>query len=150
MHVHDLAQFKFSSGQEIVCEVMEWPTDGEKDIIVRNAMAIVMGETSDGERVYVFKPWVHFFAKNDEYIVINSFHVVSQNRPNEHLITEYIYAVKEMHEQARERDEDYLNDERKKLKKLQGALNLFTKTTIQHDSAESNVVRFPRKDDTLH
>ena len=69
MHVHDLAQFKFSSGQEIVCEVMEWPTDGEKDIIVRNAMAIVMGETSDGERVYVFKPWVHFFAKNDETTV---------------------------------------------------------------------------------
>jgi len=150
MHIEDIAQFKFSSGQEIVCEVMEWPDDGEKDIIVRNAMAIVMGETSDGDRIYMFKPWVHFFAKNDEYICVNSFHIVSQNRPNENLIKEYVYAVKEMHEQARERDEDYLNDEREKLKKLQGALNLFTKTTIQHDSAESNVVRFPRKDDTVH
>ena len=150
MHIEDIAQFKFSSGQEIVCEVMEWPDDGEKDIIVRNAMAIVMGETSDGDRIYMFKPWVHFFAKNDEYICVNSFHIVSQNRPNENLIKEYIYAVKEMHEQARERDEDYLNDEREKLKKIQGALNLFTKTTIQRDSAESNVVRFPRKDDTVH
>jgi hypothetical protein len=150
MHIEDIAQFKFSSGQEIVCEVMEWPDDGEKDIIVRNAMAIVMGETSDGDRIYMFKPWVHFFGKNDEYICVNSFHIVSQNRPNENLIKEYIYAIKEMHEQARERDEDYLNDEREKLKKLQGALNLFTKTTIQHDSAESNVVRFPRKDDTVH
>lgn len=150
MHIEDIAQFKFSSGQEIVCEVMEWPDDGEKDIIVRNAMAIVMGETNDGERVYMFKPWVHFLAKNDEYICVNSFHIVSQNRPNENLIKEYAYAVKEMHDQARERDEDYLNDEREKLKKLQGALSLFTKATIQRDSAESNVVRFPRKDDTVH
>ena len=153
MSITDLAQFKFSSGHEIICEVVEWPENkGKDDIIVRNAMAIMLGETPEGDRVYMFKPWVHFFALPHELISVNSSHVISHNRPNDNLIIEYTWAVKEMHQQAMEREEDYRNDERQKIKKIQNALSAWTKPKTMQDSASSasNIVKFPGKDDTLH
>jgi len=152
MHSEDLAQFKFSSGQEIVCEVMEWPEENSRDIIVRNAMAIVVGETYDGERVYMFKPWVHFLEKPTEYIVINSFHVVCQNRPSEHLILEYAHAVGEMHMHAKERDMEYRKEKRENVERLQSALKDYVnkQSDDEPEEAKTNIVKFPSKDDTVH
>jgi len=150
MHPSDIAQFKFSSGQEIVCEVMEWPENGERDIIIRNAMAIVMGETSDGDRIYMFKPWVHYLESPTEYIVVNSFHVISQNRPNENLMKEYASAVNEMHTIAKERDDDYREAELRNIRKFQNNLSQLFRFDSSSEEEQSNVVKFPSKDDTVH
>ena len=144
----NLAQFKFSNGQEVVCEVMEWPQDKSEDIIVRNAMAIIMGETEDGDRVYMFRPWAHYLEASDEYILVNTLHVVSTNRPSIHLKEEYRYAVTEMHKHRRERDEMARQAEMQSFQRLQNAMVRL----IEQDSSGilSNVLPFPGRDDTLH
>lgn len=145
----NVAQFRFSSGHEIVCEVMEWSSEESRDIIVRNAMAIVMGETPDGERVYVFKPWAHFLESPREYIMINSLHVVSTNRPNKYLLQEYIGAVREMHTMAKEREEEYQRQNKKQTDRFVNSLrSAFTKNSAESES--SNILKFPGNDDTFH
>ena len=150
MHYQDIAQFKFSSGQEIVCEVMEWPDGDGNDIIIRNAMSIVAGETMEGERIYMFRPWVHYLEKANEYIIVNAQHVLSQNRPNEFLIKEYLDAVVTMHEHAKERDEEYIEAEKENLKRIQKGMTRFVNRSDEEETAKDNIVKFPSKDDTVH
>jgi len=144
----NLAQFKFSNGQEVVCEVMEWPEDKTQDIIVRNAMSIIMGEDQDGDRVYMFRPWAHYLEAPDEYILVNTLHVVSTNRPSVHLEEEYKYAVTEMHKHRRLRDAAARKEQNEAFERLQNAMVKM----IESDSTGilSNVLPFPGRDDTLH
>ena len=144
----NLAQFKFSNGQEVVCEVMEWPEDKTQDIIVRNAMSIIMGEDQDGDRVYMFRPWAHYLEAPDEYILVNTLHVVSTNRPSVHLEEEYKYAVTEMHKHRRHRDAMARKEQNEAFERLQNAMVKM----IENDSTGilSNVLPFPKRDDTLH
>ena len=148
MQFENLAQFKFSNGQEVVCEVMEWPQDKSEDIIVRNAMSIIMGEDQDGDRVYMFRPWAHYLEANDEYILVNTLHVVSTNRPSVHLQEEYKYAVNEMHKHRRQRDVAAKQEELQAFQRLQNAMVKM----IENDSTGilSNVLPFPKRDDILH
>ena len=54
----NLAQFKLTSGHEIVCDVIEWCDEGDTEIIARNVMQIVAGQISDNESVFMFRPWI--------------------------------------------------------------------------------------------
>lgn len=148
--MQNIAQFKFSNGQEVVCEVMEWPEESnEKDIIVRNAMTIVMGETPDGERIYMFRPWAHYLESPEEYIIINSLHVVSTNRPSTHLMEEYEYAVSEMHLHSRERDKAMKEEREEQYKRLQESMTRVLEETLEEDRS-AKILKFPAPDDTIH
>lgn len=81
MYSKEIYQFKFSDGQEVLCEVMEWPDKDDKDIIARNSMSILMGETSESERIYMFRPWIHYLEGDMEYTSINPSHIVSPKSP---------------------------------------------------------------------
>jgi hypothetical protein len=146
----DLAHFRLSSGSEIICEVLEWPDkENKSDIIVRDAMAILLGDY-EGERLYVFKPWMHYIESANECFIINSDHVISTARPNEHLVRQYNYAVSEMHRGAELREESFKQEMEKNMKQLE---NLFSKFTVGDSdslSSISNVVSFPNKDDKIH
>lgn len=150
--MQNVAQFKFSNGQEVVCEVMEWPEESnEKDIIVRNAMTIIMGETEFGERMYMFRPWAHYLEAPDEYIIINSLHVVSTNRPSNYLMEEYKYAVSEMHMNRRERDKIVMQEREEQTKRLQNAMNKIIDRAVEESGdLGNNIIRFPSNDDTIH
>ena len=151
--MQNITQFKFSSGQEIVCEVMEWPEDkNEKDIIVRNAMAIIAGETEYGEKIFMFRPWVHYLESPDEYIIINSLHVVSTNRPSNYLVEEYEYAVASMHMNKLERDAIIMQQKLAQEKKLQNAIdNIIEMAVNDSGSTGAKIIQFPRfGDDTIH
>ena len=149
--MNSIAQFKFSNGQEVVCEVMEWPEESnEKDIIVRNAMSIMMGETPEGERVYMFRPWAHYLDSPEEYIIINSLHVVSTNRPSNSLIEEYEYAVKEMHMHSRERDKIMKEEREEQYKRLQLAMTKVLNDASSEEDTGAKIYKFPSSDDTIH
>ena len=45
-------QFKLTSGEEIVCEVMEWNDEAEVEILVRKAMRLTLIEMGDGTKFY--------------------------------------------------------------------------------------------------
>lgn len=98
----DIAQFKLSSGSEVVCEVMEWPDSDNEEIIVRNAMTIIPYE-QDGILMHAFKPWLHFFESPDEYLTINPNHVVASARPSSYLKANYFESVTDMNDLAEKR-----------------------------------------------
>lgn len=160
MNEVDFAQFKLASGHEIVCEVMEWPDPGlphSKEIIIRNAMQIVNGQYNEtGDSVFMFRPFVQFCEGEKEYMVMNMSHVVTVNRPNKHLSSEYMYAVEEMNAIAQERDEEVAAAEEafaKNLEKNKGRLEASMKRVM---SKGDNIVQFPfmktkpEDDDMIH
>jgi hypothetical protein len=149
----NLAQLRLSNGSEIICEIMEYAEDDRKEMIARNIMSIVLGEYGDGERVYMFKPWIHYLESPLEYSMINSDHVISINRPNYMLISEYYRAVKEMHSMNKEREEFFETEQMAKLSKLIDDLHEVTKKKSDKleliDKLENKIIKFPTKDDDI-
>ena len=88
--MHDVKQFKLSDGEEVICDVIDWPENGEKEIVVRNAMKIALVVSSDNlESYYTFKPWVQYIESADEYIIINSDHIIGTSNPNQYLLYQF-------------------------------------------------------------
>jgi hypothetical protein len=144
----DLAHFRLSNGSELICEVVEWAEQNESDdIIARNGMAIVPAEY-DGERIYVFRPWMHYIESNNEFFVINPNHIIGTARPNDCLVREYKYAVSEMHLNAKYRSDEYDKQIESSLKVLEEAILKLRDS--DRPQKETNVIVFPSKDDTVH
>ena len=161
MNELDFAQFKLTSGHEIVCEVLEWTDPNisdSKDIIIRNVMQIVSGQMNDsGESIFMFRPFVQFCEGEKEYMVLDMSQVVTSNRPNKHLCAEFMYAVQEMNDIALERDEEVAAAEAEleaNLAKNTKRLEASMKRVFGPEG--NNVVQFPfmkskpEDDDTIH
>ena len=145
----NLAQLRLSNGSEIICEIMEYAEDDRKEMIARNVMSIVLGEYGDGERVYMFKPWIHYLESPMEFTMINSDHVISINRPNYMLVTEYYRAVKEMQKMGKEREEYFEEEQLAKLNKLVNDLAEVTQKKSEKLELENKIIKFPSKDDDI-
>jgi len=153
----DLAQFKLTNGSEIVCEVMEWPDEDSNQLIIRNAMTIVNYEYDGGDRAYAFRSWIHFLEDDKDYVMMNSDHVITMNRPTEYLVDQYNIALKESAIVTKNRLEEYEKYKLNGLKQLSESLKqLFglkdsenINQRIDSDKPASNIIKFPT-DDTVH
>ena len=69
--MNEIKHFKLSNGEEIVCDVIEWPdVDGDSpDIVVRNALKLLRLEllNEDNIRYYQFRPWM-VYQDDPEYV----------------------------------------------------------------------------------
>ena len=93
----DLRQFKFASGEEVICEVINWNDEEHETIVVRRAMKIVSVEDMDeGLRYYTFKPWASMNNDPDLMQVVNPYHIVADNHPAEQAKTTYYEVIEEM------------------------------------------------------
>jgi hypothetical protein len=149
----DIKQFKLSSGEEIICDVLEWPdleSDDSADIVVKNVFKIVAYDpATNGDRYYTFRPWMSFQDEEDMFQLINWNHIVGEANPSQKLLKHYITAVKgeitPENEQARreieERLEAYINNLRATVE------NRALETTDDSDGG-SKVIRFPGR--TFH
>lgn len=140
----EIKQFKLSSGEEIVCEVLEWPDADEDiaDIVVRNIYKIVaIDQTVSGNRYYTFKPWMVFQDEPDMFQTVNINHVIGEANPSQKLLEQYFNILKgelsEESEAAREELEkklaDYIHNLRQMVNQQVGS----------SDSGEENVIKFP-------
>ena len=140
----EIKQFKLSSGEEIVCEVIEWPDVDEDmaEIVVRNIYKIIaIDQTVSGNRYYTFKPWMVFQDEPDMFQTININHVVGEANPSQKLLEQYFTMIKgelsEDSEAARaeleKKLEDYINNLRQMVNQQVGS----------KDSGEENVIKFP-------
>lgn len=144
----ELKQFKLTSGEEIICEIMEWP-DAESesaDMVVRNILNIVAYEQTGGNRYYTFKPWMVFQDAEDNYQILNINHVVGECNPSEKIIEQYFIAIKgesspeseTAKAEIQKQLEDYIN-------KLRGMVS----NRDPNDSDNpTNIVSFPGR--TIH
>lgn len=109
-HDADLRQLKLSSGEEIVCEVVQWSDQNiDLELVVRKAMRLVMQETMDGTAIkyYSFRPWMVYQESQDDLLIINANNVVGIAFPPETLIVQYMEAVDEMIRQNADREKEH-------------------------------------------
>lgn len=143
----DIKQFKLTNGDELVCEVIEWPGEDEddsQDIVVRNAYKIVAFESDPaGNRYYTFRPWMIYQQDPEMMQIINGYHVVGEANPTSKVIEHYLNAVKqenEDNEALQKRIEEYMT----KLKAfVENAINHNTETADDSDYNQK-VIQFPK------
>lgn len=123
----DLRQFKFTGGEEIICEVVQWPNDENDTMVVRRAMKIIaLDDVEEGLRYYTFKPWMSMNNDPEMLSIVNPYHVVSENKPGKAAEESFYEIVKEMREFGAEED-------------------LENKLFTQDSESSSNVIEFNKK-----
>lgn len=99
----NVVQLKLSSGDEIICEVMEWPDPNGNEMIIRNAMTMTYSFDVDNEQMFGLRPWFTMVENENEYIIINVNHVTGTARPSATYFKEYRSALNHMHEMGKKR-----------------------------------------------
>lgn len=127
-----LKQFKLLSGDEIICEVVEWP-DEKADLIVRNVFEIkCFYNPQNGYRIHSLRPWYTLQMQDGNFQEINSQHITSEANPVANLIEYYKESIQAEIERddltPEEIDQEMLNRELESL------------------PDDENVITFPNKD----
>lgn len=147
----EIKQFKLSSGEEIICDVVQWPDveNDEADMIVKNVFKIIALESPmNGEKYYTFRPWLAFQDEEDMFQLLNSNHVMAECNPSERLLNYYFVAVKgetnadseEAKKEIQQKLEDYVNNLR----------SMVENRVLQSSDSDidSKIIAFPGR--TLH
>tara|TARA_S200002703_G_scaffold159911_1_gene175417 strand:- start:3204 stop:3662 length:459 start_codon:yes stop_codon:yes gene_type:complete len=150
---NNIVQLKLSSGDEIICEVMEWPDSNGNEMIIRNAMTMTYSFDMDNEALYGLKPWFTMVESAEEYIIININHVTGTAKPNPSYHKEYQSALNHMHSLSKkrkiERDREALQQEKRFLDALENVtMNISDDDYKNLDSSSNNIIPFPK--DTVH
>ena len=163
----NVMQFKLTNGEEIICQVVDWPEEDDTDYIVHNAL-LLMQQIVNGTRTkYMFKPWFTMAEKSDQYISISKDQIVACVYPNEILNVEYINAKREMYYRSRSKQVEpalaSMNDpfnynekeEQKKFEEMQKEILALIDEIEQSNQLEelhndsdkpTNVIKFPGPD----
>ena len=100
--LYETKQFKLTSGEEVIAEVVQWNMDDETEIVVRKAMKLVMGETEGGNyRYYSFRPWMVYQENLQDFIILNAAHIVGIAQPVDSILIQYeeaLISMQEMHD----------------------------------------------------
>lgn len=136
----DFRQFKLSNGDEIICEVIQWPAENE-EMIVRKAMVLkAYDDDNRGIRYYNFSPWITMQDDTDGFLSLNFDHVLAEIIPSDKMLKHFIEAVETTNltpEEVQEKVDEYFN----KLKAMVEEVA---------DSDLSNVIEFNRDRNKLH
>lgn len=151
--MYDIKQFKLSSGEEILAEIIEWPGDESSDLVIRNAVSLLRYEDTNGSKFYGFKTWIHFTEDPDTLSVMSPDHIISTTNPHALLVSQYKNALSEIVESSMERNRHLMEEEMDKMalltKKLKDFLLNETGENVDFDDSDgydfgtSNVIKFP-------
>ena len=155
--MNEVKQFILSNGDEIVCEVVEWASDVEVDMVVRRAYRIVtVDDPVKGVRFFTLRPWLLMQSGNDIFNTINSQHILAEANPTEQLLDQYRNAIRETEMDQEELLNEKVERAAKRFKDMQDRIK-----QIELDFGEGppqelidsndNVIQFSRWDkDKLH
>jgi len=153
--MYNTKQFKLSSGEEILCDVIEWASENCFEIIVKNIMEIVQHyDRNENEHYYLFKPWVHFQENDMDISVLDSRHIISTSNPNYILMQQYKNAVTDMHVNSKRKIQQFEYDQRENLRKLSSLIEKMSSSDssmdLELEKKYPNVIKFPTNDDQIH
>lgn len=139
--MNDIKQFKLTSGEEIVCDVVEYPDEDMFDLVVRHAYKVfVHAETGDGTRIYSMRPWMLLQDEDDSLQIINGNHIVGETTPSKKMLQQYVKIITNTEpEQELSADDiakklaDHIDNIKKSIKTL----------VVDEDSDNDNVISFP-------
>jgi len=147
MNLKNVNQFKLASGDEIICEVLEWDADDQGGcLVVRNIYEIHTIETQS-TRMHALRPYMCFQVSDGLFQSINPDHISIQAIPSSEMRNQYETVVNADSEWPKDNDEDYLE-------KINEYINKMKKMADDIDSdlvdKEGNVIEFPTSKDKLH
>lgn len=138
--MNDIKQFKLTSGEEVVCDVVEWPDDDMSDLVVRHAYKVfVHAETGDGTRIYSMRPWMLLQDEQDSLQIINGNHIVGETAPSKKMLEQYVKIINNTEAEQQLSADDLAA-------KLADHINNLRKSIIptnDDDSDNDNVISFP-------
>ena len=132
---NQLKQFKLLSGDEIICEVVEWPDveDEYTDIIVRNVYEIkCLYNPANGYRIHSLRPWYTMQMQEGIFQSINSQHITSEANPVRDLIEHYKQSIEAELESISLTTEEVEKE--------------MTREDLESFAEEENIISFPTKD----
>tara|TARA_R110001592_G_scaffold47391_1_gene150239 strand:- start:50 stop:469 length:420 start_codon:yes stop_codon:yes gene_type:complete len=82
--MNDIRQLKLSSGEELICQILDWADEEAGDLVVRHVYGIYtsspMGDDK-GYRYYNIRPWMTMQEGDDAFMTLNIMNVVGQAKP---------------------------------------------------------------------
>lgn len=141
----EIKQFKLTTGEEIICDVVEWPdvNDDSLDVVIRNVYKIVMHtETEDNIRIYALRPWMILQEGGDVYQTLNINHVVGEANPTQKMLEQY---TKVLQVSVESTDDTAAKEFINRLKNYMESMNKHLSVDITNDSDGKNIINFPGK-----
>jgi hypothetical protein len=157
-----LIQFKLVSGEEIACEVVDFPSEEDNDFTIKNALILLRNSTNPTEPQYLFKPWIAMMESDEDYISLSSDKVIALCEPTRSFHKEYTVAKSQLHSISKMRqsyydalDNEYIQNIVDELGDLYSTYEDEDLEPVEKSSKEDNskgtVLQFPKKDDdTVH
>ena len=142
-------QFKLNSGEEIVCEILEYADEDYYDLLIRRAFEIKCIMGPDQTRYYAMKPWMTVSEGKDNLISLNTSSIIGEANPSSPVMKHYLKAVQESEmtpKEIKERLQKILSE------KIDEEEVLMDEGDIEDidNMNRSNIIDFPRKKPTLH
>ena len=140
-------QLKLSSGEEILCEIIQHADEQNAAMIVRAALKILASERADGFRYYALRPWMIYAEDMNELMSINSDQIIGEIIPSDELQKQYDMTVQEYVKNVNKKEK---NDRKKATEEASDQLIQKLLNDINRDS-DGNVIRlFPGTPRTFH
>lgn len=139
-----IRHMRMSTGDEIICEVLEWDEEDEEsvELIVRNIYKIIsMEPPGQNTRIFTLRPFMCLQNNSNLFQSVNTQHIVTTAIPATQLVKQY----KDVVETENMSDAELEKKIEAEVQKIREALR------DMNDSAESNVIQFSVKPkDTIH
>lgn len=157
----EIRQFRLTTGEELICEVLEWDTEESTAIVIRAAFKIIESENwKTGIKVLAFRPFMAFGEDPDIIQTINSLHIVAEVTPGSDLLKMYVKCVSKLKKEMKifesnptfDLDElNHMNDEELGEYLKEYFKNEKNKKIFKKDSDSENIIKFtPRGKSTFH
>ena len=94
----DVRQIVLSNGQELLCEVVQWPDmeiDEQEVMIIRKAAKIIIQENFEqGTRWFTFRPFMTYQDDNSSLCPLMPYHIITIGHPSQVLKNQYTKYLK--------------------------------------------------------
>lgn len=142
MKLDSIRQFKLSSGDELLCEVLEWDDSENAEIILRHVFEIRKWENDQlNARYYQLRPYMAFQMGSHLVQSLNSDQILMSALPTSEMVEQYQIAIKN-NETSEEELDTKLDDRFKQLKSILDQIEE-SSVAMNNDSSGPNVITFP-------
>jgi hypothetical protein len=110
----DVRQIVLSNGQELLCEVIQWPDleiDEQEVMIIRKAAKIIIQENfREGTRWFTFRPFMTYQDDNSSLCSLMPYHIISIAHPSDLLKKQYSRYISMMMAELQEKHQEEKDD----------------------------------------
>jgi len=109
---HSIKQLKLTTGEEILCEVLD---EAPESIAVRNALVLTDNVSANGDKYFTFRNFLVYQDGPMDVVLLVSDKIVAMAIPTQDMVTQYDIALEQMREQVelskQYQEEEYGDDQ---------------------------------------